>query len=790
MGTRYGQLVAILVCLVLLASVSSAQELYPKMEEPVATLVVEGEAKCLILPADPKAQRPAEELAAYIEKISGVKPPVAADDAAAAGFRIQVGGATDMAAWATLPDDGYIIKSSRDGLLLTGKTELGIFYAVDTFLEKYLGVRWFMPGDVGEDVPKQSTIKIGKIEEAGRPVFRMRWIGRGDWARRNKMNVSVKCDGEFKIKWFVHTFTHILPPETYYAKHPEYYALIGGKRVNKRDKKDQIQICTSNPDVVKEMAANIIKIKKDDSSLNMVSLDPMDNQRFCECERCTALDEEGTETNNSMTRRLLLFYNAVSSIVGKTYPDLFMKSIAYHKYVAPPLDKSMRVNDNCVIQFCRFTCHNHALDDPTCPYNSKFNEYIKGWCRIAKNVCLYEYYYKASWVHLPWPIVHMLRKDIPYFHRMKLFGLSTQYKYNFGSNGLGYYVAAKLTWDPTLDVDALLDDFYTRFYHDAAGPMRQYHETLEQAAIDSGVHIARQRPYAEIAKLFTPELLAKLDGFVSQAEKAAADEKGKARIGMVRIALDYAKLCSEYTRALDRVRHEKETPWLTAETQNKAEAIGAPYIERLRAILTQGRKTGATGGPNGNYVKLFLSPMNVVRNWDRPDIGFGEPNKMLQKKDWLAKEGRKVEPKPMPEKFAVWFYGYDFDSDTEKSEHGVWMVKRSGERVKIGALAPVGDPGNVINKAYAIRGLSAADFLGDKATVILTNPTGEWTASTVYAVYIMPDEPGLSSADATKRVEVSLNDIRSSAMGFAEYTNNGLTNRDGEEATIEIDLVK
>lgn len=35
-----------------------------------------------------------------------------------------------------------------------------------------------------------------------------------------------------------------------------------------------------------------------------------------------------------------------------------------------------------------------------------------------------------------------IRQDIPYFKKLGLFGLATQYAENFGSNGLVYYVAA------------------------------------------------------------------------------------------------------------------------------------------------------------------------------------------------------------------------------------------------------------------------------------------------------------------------------------------------------------
>ena len=285
-----------------------------------------------------------------------------------------------------------------------------------------------------------------------------------------------------------------------------------------------------------------------------------------------------------------------------------LKSIAYHKYVAPPQDQTLKLNDNTVIQMCRFMCHNHTVSDPDCPYNRAYDQYLTGWREISPHVALYEYYYKVSWLELPWPIVHTLRKDIPYFHKLGLFGLATQYAENFGSNGLAYYLAAKLLWDPRLDVDALLEDFYTKFYDEVAEPMRDYYETLERTAIASDVHLARQRAYGEVVRFFSADLLAKLDRSVSRAEKEAKDEEVRQRVALVRASLDYAKVCAEYLRALDRVKKEGDLPWVGGPIVDKAREVGGPYLEEIREALERGRKIKATGRQDNPYVKRRFRP--------------------------------------------------------------------------------------------------------------------------------------------------------------------------------------
>ncbi len=289
-------------------------------------------AQCEVAAIGPGARKPAEELAEYLHRISGAVVPICTDPAACRGRPILVGGEEAIVAaealgvegnrerWKGLSREGYFIRCSGGTLLLAGKTELATFYAVDRFLEEYLGVRWFMPGDLGEIVAQRRTLGVGEIEEFGEPGFRWRWVGRGEWARRLGMNVAVDCKGAFKTRWFVHTFSRLLPPEEFYGDHPEYYALVNGRR----DRRGNAQRCTSNPQVARAVAGRILEIKKAEPDLRMISLDPMDTGAFCGCPACRALDEPGASFHNRLSRRLLLFDNAVSGLtpqLGARYPN-------------------------------------------------------------------------------------------------------------------------------------------------------------------------------------------------------------------------------------------------------------------------------------------------------------------------------------------------------------------------------------------------------------------------------------------------------------------------------------
>ena len=127
----------------------------------------------------------------YFKETSGVTVPVTDGRSRCQGQPIFVGGreaveaatglglAVDKAAWEDLSTEGYLIHCSGDVLLLAGKTGLSVFYAVDKFLEKYFGVRWFIPGRLGEVVPISETVESWRNRGGRRTRFSLALGGQG-----------------------------------------------------------------------------------------------------------------------------------------------------------------------------------------------------------------------------------------------------------------------------------------------------------------------------------------------------------------------------------------------------------------------------------------------------------------------------------------------------------------------------------------------------------------------------------------------------------------------------------
>ena len=475
------------------------------------TLIENGRGLATIVtPANPNQgeRLAATELQLHLRKVSGAKLAIVAEGDSHTGPAIVLGRAcrelTSQPA-----GDGFVIQTMGDRILIAGGNERGTLYGVYVFLEDPVGVRWYMPGEVGTVIPKATSITVGPIDRQETPSFEYRWIGPGsEWSARNRNNVGVPKIG-VDVYRSAHTFYIFLDPRKYFEEHPEWYALVGGVRRRNERLTHGNQICTSNPQAVAQLIANMRQFLTANPSVDVVTLFPNDGNWFCECPHCKALDEPGWATveeinrhgralgfrgYGTLSRRLMIFNNTVAQALYKTHPHVKVKVGAYSCYTSPPKDQALKHFKSIIVQICHSWCHNHAITDPNCPINVDFRKAMEGWSRITPGgVMLYEYYYKAAQCQLPFPILHAMREDYPYFKQIGVKGVYTQYTSNWGTLMRPYYVASRLLWNHKADVDALQEELCDQLY----GPGGTANETVFPAFGASG-HRFRSAPIAAL----------------------------------------------------------------------------------------------------------------------------------------------------------------------------------------------------------------------------------------------------------------------------------------------------
>ncbi len=585
----------VLWCLLILSGVAwSETAVYPGSNRSPGKefiLVKENSPRAVIVLPENASDRErfaAEELQEYVEKISGVKILIWKETKALTENQIHIGNtrfAKEHIDFVTLPPEGFHIKTCGANLLLAGKDDAGTLFAVYTFLETCLGVRWFWPGELGEAVPRQKTITIGAVEDRQSPDFILRRISPGLsrptrhpgpqkkigtrilddnelWRLRNKLGGSVDYGG------YTHDFGHIIPPDTYGPVHPEYFALVNGQRDWKNfNGKHGCQLCTTNPDVIRLVIAYVRNYFDQHPEMAAVSINPNDGGGFCECPNCRALDvvaetaqvgAEVTEDDSRrrmddkgkpiLTDRIFTFANEVARAIQQTHPGKSVLMLAYAQYVEPPL--KVMPEKNIWVQLCLnsdFLCDSDF-------YAKRMGQFDR-WIQMTDNLLLYDYFSWRGGPDLPRNTSGLIQDAIRHYRKAGVNKFFTQSRDNFGAEGLDYYVAAKLLWNTKLDADAILDDYCQTCFGLAAAPMREWFTLLDHRWRDAVEQLGTDKYAGSSAyslEMFPPEVRKRAGDLFAQA-KGAADADSLRRLEFFETGFHYTERTLDYLLCLERM---------------------------------------------------------------------------------------------------------------------------------------------------------------------------------------------------------------------------------------------
>ncbi len=265
----------------------------------------------IIIPAKPTSQeiRAAELLQKYILGTANCKLPIVNSDNITSEDVILIKSSPLI----TDPD-GFMIQTIGNQFFITGGSLKGCIYGVIDLLEKHFGCRKYSVNY--EVVPKTDMVYLPDLNYRDAPVNQVRIINGAfckdedyrDWQRLNTI------DELFPQGYYVHTFHRLIPWESYFEEHPDYFALMNGKRII-------VQPCLSNPDVLKIVLNTLGSemILQPDKKIWSVSQN--DNFSYCQCDACNKIIwEEGSPAGP-----IIRFVNEVA----KKFPDKTISTLAY-----------------------------------------------------------------------------------------------------------------------------------------------------------------------------------------------------------------------------------------------------------------------------------------------------------------------------------------------------------------------------------------------------------------------------------------------------------------------------
>ncbi len=568
-------------CAILLACVAArgaeAGFVLTRDGQPVAAIVTGAEPPETVAFA-------ARELQVFVEKMSGARLAVL-DRTPGDGPAVRLGQAAlevlGPAALEGVARDGYRIQRHRDDLCIVGIDDRGPHTDIDALLARgithdtaawtfhrgtlygvyrlleALGMRWFMPGPLGERVPERPTLVFrGKFLE--NPHFLTRTVSywslgragvqfRKDWEERVTIMPGEKAAIGFSAVdnrlWELRMRGESLrlplnhnPPrarwrDRFAESHPEYFALTP------EGTRDTDHLCYTDPGVLAEyiLDARAFAEHRDAGERGIAgdfphnrnwhteialeghySLLPSDGFRQCHCDACR--ERVLGDVRETGQRHSRLVWDFVAG-VARAVPELRFTCLAYGSYAAP-YPGMQKLPSNVVVGFC-------AYSNPAFLYAGdnfqRLESLLERWAGLTDGNLAYWQHYLASnrgeqTLGMPEHIPGMYARTLRTLARYGTHAFCEMSADSILFELFNRYLLLKLFYDPTLDERALFEDFVMTFYGPAAGPpIAEIYADIEAKSI---LRFRDERStYSVWARLYDE---ATMRGYHERADHAAA----------------------------------------------------------------------------------------------------------------------------------------------------------------------------------------------------------------------------------------------------------------------------
>jgi len=568
-------------------------------------LVQDGRPKATIVLAEKPtapAQLAAYELQYHLKKMSGAVLPIANEPQAVTGTVILVGESNATKKLGLKNTDfvqtEYMIEATPTSLMLIGRDwdgrrnvdydgDLGIFckdfwapqrqpigtcYAVHTFLENVLGVRWYMPTEVGEVIPQRKTVTIAPMKIRRKTdVAHLRgypfavnkrlyyndysaadwkydecWDLRGGvlyWIRNKHWGRPVFNANHSFISW----------DTAFGKKHPEWFSTKSWEKMKTLNYQFRVNPCLSQEGVFRTN----LKIIRDyfdgkkaahggfywSAGGNFFGICLNDNGLFCPCAECTRQYRVDMGARGSLSNYVWNYTNRLAREVRKTHRRAKIIGLAYSAYTDPP--KGIQLEPNTGVLICRMPNRYWHKG-----YKERDYKQIRRFIEDCKAPAIFTWEYLLH----PFADLNPFPPVLPriYAEDAKFLTNLPQYRGGFMQidrarlkkdgkpkgdvwphpvlDHFRIYFRLKLYDDKTRDVEGMLSEYYTKFYGPAAAGVRDFVEALEGRWCDQKVRKAsgaiphlygdsNARVWWEF--LGTPDFVEKLQGLMAKAKKPA-----------------------------------------------------------------------------------------------------------------------------------------------------------------------------------------------------------------------------------------------------------------------------
>ena len=565
-----------------LALVAAVPFLVAGAERP--RVAIDGDAEIVLRADAPYATRlAAEELNFFLKKVLG-KPLPVVPERTEGRTAIMLGGG--HAGRVPLPGgvvgsrvprdrDGYIIEAKGDVVHIVGNDDdvadvakaaflpdeapwqpcfrRGTLFGVYAFLERFVGVRMYFPGELGTCIPKAERIAVveGRIEES--PAFSVRRYGYADgpvpkelltgrdeqmdeiafkrlnWYRLRMETAHLACCHGAK--------THCLSPETWDAIYTNACTVLAAAVAGRPPYQAWRARGTRAP------TGRSWGTRDDQLVFDAMPKDGFTWARHCPCDWC-AKNIPFSKYDIGFATDLVWRRTAeLARRLAAKFPQARVSQMSYIPYVRIPTND---IPGNVDV----FVARRGPWAEGSAIGEREKGE-VRGWhAKLGRKVSLWNYPDKVACWNLEMKDVPQLaprawaryyRDVAPYVTGAFAESESDRWLYNY----LNYYVFSRLCWNPEADVEAILAEHHRLMFGAAAKEMAAFFDTLEacwmkvvakpyDTPLGPGVCQAPQDEELR-TKIYSPEVLARLAALLdgAAAKVAAGSVEGK-RIALFR----------------------------------------------------------------------------------------------------------------------------------------------------------------------------------------------------------------------------------------------------------------
>jgi uncharacterized protein DUF4838 len=559
---------------------------------PAATLVTSDK------PADP-ANYAAIELGWHMQKATGIQPARVSESKVTLGNPANTYiflGNTRFARKAgidsnAMEPEACIIRTIGRHLCIAGRddpagipvdenTSAGTLFGVYELLDRYFGVRWLWPGELGTFVPQAQDVIVPALNSTILPRFLQRHVrqaaglrardhpemgftaaaardymtAQSVFLRRNRMGRRIAANyGHAFVDWW----------RTYGAEHPEWFQLINGRRGPLRPG-GRFSMCISNPDLHEEVVSQW-RLHGGGTQHPALFVNAVENDipGQCECSVCKALD--GQEPTNYrkfippkskiaakpfVSDRYARSWQAIQRVAASHDPNAVVVGYAYMNYFAAPTS-GVTLGPNIMIGFCPSAWYY--------PRSAEEQDWMKsqwlGWAATRAQLFMRANYFLDGYC-MPYLFTSQFSDEFRNAADNGMIGTDfDSLTGHWATQGPNLYLLLRLQIRPDMSRSSVLSEYYSAF-GPAARAVEAYFDFWEtytsgrraelKGAFDR-LGASRWRSWARAAHAIYPEeSFAPADALLqSAATLAHEDSQASKRVEFLQLGLQHAKLCSQ-----------------------------------------------------------------------------------------------------------------------------------------------------------------------------------------------------------------------------------------------------